>query len=262
MFLHCVTAAWKLGLTLTVSFVSGCMGEAWFQAGICNVKLFNFRSKLKGKKHGLTGCANEWILDLQAHAVRQDAHFDYFLLSRSRPVRFKRTTGSSCLEGNITSCGGLHFSSFLLFWAIGTVCQCHWGRERHPGKLVLARWSHIVNEVINGWEWGSQCKVKWCYMHVCVWLQLTFLFFFFLVLLTFYGRFVTCWQEKMSKAYECSRWLASWLYYCLYFTHQIFFFFFFVTVDRYHLYVYTPVCDTSTGLRRTRDSVGFCTWCN
>lgn len=178
MFLHCVTAAWKLGLTLTVSFVSGCMGEAWFQAGICNVKLFNFRSKLKGKRRGLTGCANEWILDLQAHAVRQDAHFDYFLLSRSRPVHFKHTTGSSCLEGNITSCGGLHFSSFLLFWAIGTVCQCHWGRERHPGKLVLARWSHIVNEVINGWEWGSQCKVKWCYMHVCVWLQLTFLFFF------------------------------------------------------------------------------------
>lgn len=132
----------------------------------------------RGKKRGLTGCANEWILDLQAHAVRQDAHFDYFLLSRSRPVHFKHTTGSSCLEGNITSCGGLHFSSFLLFWAIGTVCQCHWGRERHPGKLVLARWSHIVNEVINGWEWGSQCKVKWCYMHVCVWLQLTFLFFF------------------------------------------------------------------------------------
>lgn len=43
------------------------------------------------------------------------------------------------------------------------------------------------------------------------------------------------------------------------FTSLTRFFFFFVTVDRYHLYVYTPVCDTSTGLRRTRDSVGFCT---
>lgn len=34
-------------------------------------------------------------------------------------------------------------------------------------KLVLARYSHLINAAINGWKWGLQCKQSKTVLHAC-----------------------------------------------------------------------------------------------